>query len=372
MSRRLGLVVLGAAIGLAGAIAWRHGRAARDEPAAQLLSDCDGAIATLAIHATADALAVVAPVYHDLLRQLPAEIELRVVVPDRRTFTDLLARVGPVNGKLTPVVVGHPITPWSRDRWLALRRPTGGRVTLLHPWEEMGADGWPARRGDAAVAGDLAAHDPAGLRAERSALFFDGGDFVADRRTILVSPRVAERNLGRAVGDVGELASRLDRRLGRHAALLDRAPPHHAGMSMMLIGEGRVMVGDPALARPLLADSDLADATLPGGADWSAGTQTAFDAVAARCEALGLAVSRIPIVPGRDGRTYLTWLNVILDQRDGRRIAYVPVFADVEPLNAAALAIWREHGYEVRPIDCTTVYRLGGSLRCLVNVIDRG
>ena len=61
----------------------------------------------------------------------------------------------------------------------------------------------------------------------------------------------------------------------------------------------------------------------------------------------------------------------MLDQRDGRRIVYLPIYQGAEPLNAAAAEVWREAGYEVRPIDCTSAYRLGGSLRCLVNVLSR-
>jgi hypothetical protein len=76
-------------------------------------------------------------------------------------------------------------------------------------------------------------------------------------------------------------------------------------------------------------------------------------------------------VPGRDGRTYLTYLNVIIDERPERCVVYLPTFAGFEALNAAAIRRWQLAGYEVQPIDCTTAYPHGGSLRCLVNVLDR-
>jgi hypothetical protein len=46
-------------------------------------------------------------------------------------------------------------------------------------------------------------------------------------------------------------------------------------------------------------------------------------------------------------------------------------FAGQEELNSAAAAVWTSLGYEVRPIDCTPVWQLGGTLHCLVNVFRR-
>ena len=77
-------------------------------------------------------------------------------------------------------------------------------------------------------------------------------------------------------------------------------------------------------------------------------------------------------MPGLDGRTYLTYLNVILDERDGGRIVYMPIYGHAAAINAAAAEVWRQLGYLVRPVDCSTAYRHFGSLRCLVNVLSRG
>ena len=77
------------------------------------------------------------------------------------------------------------------------------------------------------------------------------------------------------------------------------------------------------------------------------------------------------LAPGKDGRTYLTYLNSILDQREGKRVVYAPTFDGAEALNAAAANVWESVGYEVRPVNCTSSYRLFGSLRCLVSVLRR-
>jgi len=85
----------------------------------------------------------------------------------------------------------------------------------------------------------------------------------------------------------------------------------------------------------------------------------------------GYRVVRIPIVPGHDGRTYVTYLNAILDRRGGRRMVYMPVFSGAGPLNRAAAEVWTGLGYEVRSVDCDACYPHFGSLRCLVNVLRR-
>jgi hypothetical protein len=105
--------------------------------------------------------------------------------------------------------------------------------------------------------------------------------------------------------------------------------------------------------------------------DDSPRAQKMFDHVARRCREAGYQVLRIPVVPGSDGRTYLTYVNAVLGRHDGRDVAWVPVFSHVSALNAAALQVWREAGYVPRPVDCTSVYPHFGSLRCLVNVLRR-
>ena len=128
-----------------------------------------------------------------------------------------------------------------------------------------------------------------------------------------------------------------------------------------------MLVGDPHLAEALVP----AQLDLPGGPDFTPATQHLFDAVAEQCAAAGYEVHRIPIVPGADGRTYLTYVNVLLDHSGNRRIVYVPSYAGVDTLNAAACAVWEGLGFEVRPIDCTATYRQFGCLHCLVNVLRR-
>ncbi len=375
-------VSLGVLVGVLAAaaflIAGGH-HAPRVAPGAMLahgsvLSDCDGAIKQLVIQYVPEAASIVEAAYQQFLGALPADVSVIVVCPDNAAFEDFRSRVGDVSCRLVPVLTAHAITCWSRDRWLAMTPAGGGRALLVSPLMENAAAIWPQREGDSRIGDDLARVLPDSVISHRSKLLFDGGDFVADNEAVFVTPRVARRNVGVTVASLDELRRELARIVKRRVILLDDAPPHHAGMFMMLAGDRTAVVGDPSMAAILPLLTPLTDHTESwplDNPDFSAATQRRFDAVAAQCKAAGYRVVRIPVVPGRDGRTYLTYLNAILDERGGRRTVYMPVYEGAESANAAAEVVWRKLGFAVSRIDCTNTYKHFGSLRCLVNVRNR-
>jgi N-dimethylarginine dimethylaminohydrolase len=371
-------VVLGVVLGLAismGLLCVDHVSVGKSSMrAGPLLSDCDGALRQAVIHYTPEVADVVIPTYRAFLRQLPAEVTVQAVCPDRKAYDDLLARVGATDCRLSPVIVGHPMTTWSRDRWLALGACGAESTLLLCPRREDGAAVWPAREGDERIAGDLAAALGSSVASRRSDLYFDGGDFAADGETVFVRPAVLFRNLQRTVESRQELLDQLAAMLKRRVVLFQDAPDHHLSMYMMPIGNHTVLLGDPRLAERLLAGSPARSAVddyLPGGPDFSEATAERFDAVAAQCQAAGYRVVRIPVAPGVDGRTYITYLNAILDERDGHHIVYMPTFGPADVLNRAAAEVWTGLGFEVRSVDCTASSRHFGALHCLVNILHR-
>lgn len=370
----IGLVAGGAILALTGT------PERRPFPSGPILSECDGHLRELVLQYVPAAKPIVAPVYRDFLRALDGDVSVHLVCPDRAAFEDFVAAVGPVPCRVTPILTGHPMTAWSRDRWVALTpAATGGATTLWSPRGEVAEEVWPARAGDERIGRDIAAALAPFVHARRSELYFDGGDFLADSETVFVMPRVLQRNLQQTVRSRDEFIGLLSRELKRRVILLDEAPDHHAGMFMASVGGKTMLVGDPSLARELIS-ADMAQSdyratnefmNLPGGPDFTAPTQHLFDAVAAECAAAGYKVVRIPVVPAQDGRTYLTYVNVLMDQQGARRVVYLPFYRSVERLNAAARAVWQGLGYEMRPVDCTTAYRHFGCLHCLVNVLNR-
>jgi hypothetical protein len=188
-----------------------------------------------------------------------------------------------------------------------------------------------------------------------------------------------QRNVQHTTDNQDEFLSILRAELKRNVILLEESPDHHAGMFMASVGGGTMLVGDPALGRQFVPATDTGvDMAvtnefmhLPGGPDFTPRTQHLFDAVARQCADAGYKVIRIPVVPACDGRTYLTYVNVLIDQPTSGRVVYLPFYRGVEPMNAAAREIWETLGYQVRPVDCTSTYRHFGCLHCLVNVLKR-
>lgn len=375
--------LLGIAIGLAGGlfIVSLTGTTQRQRPpTGPILSECNGGLRELVIHYEPTAKAMVLPVYREFLSALHAGVTVHAICPSRAAFDELVTDVGPSPCRLLPLIVNHQMTTWSRDRWIALSPALhGGPTTLWSPRGEAGDEIWPARAGDERIGADIAAALAPSVAARRSELYFDGGDFLADAENVFVIPRVLWRNLQHTVESREGLLANLTREFRRRVVLLDESPDHHAGMFMATVGDKTMLVGDPSLGKqflPFNLPPDVSDAGSTSNPpafepDFTEATQRLFDAVAGQCSSLGYKVIRIPTVPGRDGRSYLTYVNAIIDQPGPHRIVYLPFYRGVERLNAAARAVWVGLGYEVRPVDCTTTFRHFGCLHCLVNVLGR-
>lgn len=349
-------VALGMILGATGALAAGVFRSRRTLQPGRLLSDVEGRFDELVVQYVPRAASIVTETYKEFFSALDRDVRVYVAVPSEDAFTELTAAIGPVRPALIPVVTGHAMSTWSRDRWLALSH--GPRdTTLLAPAAENAARNWPQRAGDQQIATDLA-HELPHVRTVRAELLFDGGDFVADAERVFVAPRMVERNTNGTASARTELRVKLEDVLGRNVVLLERGPLHHAGMFLMPIGDRRAFVGDPSLAAELVARE---------GHDFSDATQALFDAVAARLTQEGYEVTRMPVAPGLDGRTYETPLNAVLADAT----VYMPTYAHAPQLNAEATRIWEEAGYTVVGIDCTNTFTRFGSLRCLVNVLRR-
>jgi len=342
-------------------------------PAGAILSECSGHFRELVIQYEPSAREIVARPYTDFLRALEPDVTVYIVCPGQGAYDELAAFAGPVRCRLRPIIANHAMTSWSRDRWVALA-PTSpeGITTLLNQPEEASAGIWPARAGDLRISKDLARALPSTAFARQARFYFDGGDFLADNETVFVSPRVLARNIQCTEFDREQLIRDISDELKRRVVLFDEAPEHHAAMFMASIGNKTVLVGDPSLGRTLLQASAPEDPPdLPGGPDFSVATQHQFDAVAAQCAQSGYRVVRIPTVPAADGRSYLTYVNCLIDRQGDRKIVYLPFYHHAAPLNHAARKIWENLGYEIRPVDCTTTYRQFGCVHCLVNVLSR-
>ena len=79
---------------------------------------------------------------------------------------------------------------------------------------------------------------------------------------------------------------------------------------------------------------------------------------------------RVPALVLAGGGSFVTYTNALFDRQGGHRIVYLPTYA-LPALDQAARRFYEALGFEVRPVDVSSIYRLNGSLGCLVNVLAR-
>ncbi|MBN1770121.1 MAG: agmatine deiminase family protein [Deltaproteobacteria bacterium] len=336
--------------------------------------DSGGRLRALLVHWAPDGGGLLLPTYRDLLAALPEDVELRVAVERRGHFEELRRRLEQAGAagldRLRPLVVGRAITIWSRDRFVTAA--LGRKAVLVAPAQTCTAAA--GRANDWIVPWELAARPWTRTAAVAAPFAFDGGDFVADERRIFATAVLAGRNAGTRWADADALRSELSARFGLEPLLLgataDDVPNHHIGMFVTPLGNDTVAVGDPREAAALVA------AAAPGGAlaaldvDLSPETTAKFVRVADELRAAGLKVVPLPLVPTRRTYVFLSYNNVLLDDRADGRHVLLPQYGFPEA-DAAGRAAWESLGFIVHPIDAAGLYANGGALRCVAAVLRR-
>ena len=206
MNRHQGHVPLtGICIGLlaAAVVLAMTGRAEKSIGYGPMLSECDGRIRSVAIQYVRGATFAV-PVFRQFLGVLPRDVKVFAICPDQNSFDELKSALGLESGRLTPILTGHAMTAWARDRWISLEPGPGESAsTLVAAGAENGAEIWPQRKSDQQIAQDLAR--AIGKRSLRSGLYFDGGDLLADSHSVFIAPGAIMRNIQHTCADQAEL-----------------------------------------------------------------------------------------------------------------------------------------------------------------------
>jgi hypothetical protein len=343
-----------------------------EDPPARLVPDNGGPFQELVLHYAPQIEADVAPSYRDLLQAFDSRVTVWVAVETREHFSRFKGllerwRVGRTS-RFKPVVVGRPITTWSRDRYSLLRQGDR-RVLLVRPRPHRGPE---PRVNDWQVPFALARAVGSDVTVRKAELIFDGGDLIATDQFVFATSLLMARNAGGSLSDPRRLARWLGAQTGREPVLLgrepDEVPPHHIGMFLTPLGDGVVLVGDPLAGLTLLPKG----ARLPRPVARDSATLARFQGIARDLRELGFTVKGVPLVPLSDGLTYVTYNNALLERRaDGRLHAYVPQFG-IATLDAAGRAAYVREGVVVHPVDVSRIYRHNGTVRCLVNVLRRG
>jgi hypothetical protein len=386
--RQLARVALGLALGFLIAAALPGGRRAAPPDWPQLAAlgpgalqdESAGRLSELVVHYTPEMGGELAAVYSELFAALEPDTIVRVVAADRAALDDLdrrLARAGrPVRARLVPEPVGHAVSGWAKDRflaWVPARRGAFERALLVPPKPVAATAG---RLGDWPVPAELATRSGGRWRSLVLPLDFDGGDFAAAGDAALAGWTLMTKNPELAAAGPEGARARLAALAGRPVVLLGsrpgEVPEHHVNMYALPVGGRRALVGDVRLAARCVSSEELAAQGI--GGDFTAECALRFDCAAAELEAEGFAVTRVPVVPLAGGAAYgpyVTYTNAFIETfRDGRRAVYMPKYG-IAGLDQAAEDAWRRLGFEVRAVNVAPVWRGGGTLDCLVGVLAR-
>jgi hypothetical protein len=366
--RRLPIAALGSAAGIALAVLATSAEAWWPEPAPTLVSDAHGSLTTVVVHHDRDFADSSFETLFDLASALDPRTELVVVVEqsaEADALRDALYEAGLDGGPhWTTVATGYPITPWAKDRFGTLR--LGPNPALAVPPARTRVTG--ARGNDDRVP-DLLCGYLDGVQCEPLPFFFEGGDLLADERHVFVASNLLARNsIPRA-----EVVRLIEETSGREAVVLGDGPAdvpdHHVGMFVTPLGNGVVAVADPDLGAQLVGERELEASGISMERDDDALGR--FHRVAADLEAAGLEVVRVPLLLTDRPRVYVSYNNALLEQRDGERIIYMPIYG-IDSLDSAAADVFERQGWHVEPIRVGDLYQHTGSLRCLVGVVERG
>lgn len=341
-------------------------------PPTAIVADTGAAFEEVVLQFDPEVIAEVGPTYRDLLRALSPTVSVWVAVERDAHFETFLTHASAWGlermERFRPVVVGVPISTWSRDRYTLVRR--GDRRLLLVPPRPN--RGHQLRRNDWMVPAALARAAGDDVEVVIAPAIFDGGDLIATDEYVFVTALLASRNQAGDLSKPEHLTRWLEETTGRRPILLgrheDQVPGHHIGMFLTPLGGDVVLVGDPDLGLAMLP----ANAELPLPVDRTEATLERFRFIARALEAAGFHLRRVPLVPLAGGLTYVTYNNSVLERReDGRLHAYVPQFG-IAPLDAAGRRAYEAAGAVVHPIDVRKIYSANGTVRCLLNVLRRG
>ncbi len=375
------LLALSLLVGFVAAAGAQSHRAAGAAPAA-VIPDNGGPLEQIVLHYDPYWTEYIAGTYEGLFNVLGPDVRILVLCPTEEAcgtfYTDWGARAGARGRTLQVISVGRPITLWARDRCIArIDVRTGLPAPSLIP---ASLSEYTYDKRNELLLPNLIARRGGRPGAVRCALHLEGGNVVANSSRAFVGANVVAENADWCP-DPARLESLLRENLGRPVVMVSdgsgRVPWSHLDMYLTPIDDRTVLVASSEDVLCLLAGRDTCDPLLASGnALWMEAALTQhnseiLEAVADRLEAAGYRVVRMPAVLDPAEEWMVTYNNVLMERRGGRRIVYMPTY-DIPLLDEEAERVYRRLGFTVQRVDVSGVYSCGGALRCMVNVASRG
>jgi hypothetical protein len=347
----------------------------------RVLPDDGGPIREITLHYDPEIRDALELAYDDLLDALDPDVDLQVFCPNHAAAQEFRHRWGiceTARGRRVTVINARcPITIWARDRRIArFDTRTGAEAAPLIPATPVQIE--TEKRNEAALGAALATTDrrPGPMRDE---LVIEGGNVVANIRHVFVGANVFDDNADTG-HDPDAIRRVLARELGNDLVLLrdfqGTVPWCHVDMYLTPLDERTVLLASPALGAAALDWDEIDNGNAPGietmtdEIDDSPDIAKRFESIAFALEALGYRVRFAPALAGLDENWLVTYTNVLTERRGRRRIVYMPVY-EIPSLDRLAARIYRRRGFEVRTVDVSGIFSLGGALRCIANVTRR-
>lgn len=347
-----------------------------------LVSDDGGSIAEILLHYSLNSEGELGPVYEDLFQHLSADTRLQVCCTSAKSMQAFVSRwgdlaIGP--GREVHVInVNRPITVWARDRRICRQGADGRPGPCFIPTPHSTYD--PEKQNDLVLPSLLWS---TGLvpNVSLTAFHLEGGNVVSNRKHVFVGVNALADNAQRFPSEEG-LFAELTRLFGRPAIAIKThegdVPWIHTDMYITPIDTRTVLVASPAEGCRLLPGQTHIQ--VANRARWSdvpfdqieinSPKQRQFDDVARQLTDLGYRVIRMPALINVEKDWMVTYNNVLMDYQQGQRVVLMPHY-NIPELDEEATRIYTALGFEVRPINVSNVFHLGGAIRCLANVTNR-
>jgi hypothetical protein len=331
---------------------------------AAVIDDTGGTICQVLTFFNLDTEPLTVPVYRQLFAALPVSIDVVVACESQAAVTKFLescGAAGVMGGRnLRLINIDQPISCWARDSLIArYNRATWEPANAFSPAR---ADGLFTQRWLNEISlGKLMCQMGLIPGVLENGLAIEGGNVLANARHAFVGGNHVPRGFWGSEHRRWQAA--LERLCGREFVVLDdgkgRVPWDHLDMYCMPLDEQTVVVG-----RVVEGPFDLFESC---------------NGIALAWTTLGYRVVRLPLAqtehelndsPGKMRKVLTTYTNVLIEDRDGRRRVYMPVYG-VDALDREAEMTYRNLGFDVRMINFSSLLPLNGSIRCFVNVLRR-
>jgi N-dimethylarginine dimethylaminohydrolase len=374
----------------------RDAAAEDDADAAAVLSDTTGKLDEVVLQYSSSLAAEVLPTYRSFLKQLCRTTVVHVVCETDAqvdAFRQMLEGWRIENMERFKLInADKQITVWARDRFVVKATKDNQRKRLVVLPCLPQSDG-EDRLNDKQVPALIAKCTGEAIETRESSLFFEGGNIVTSDGFLFTGHSTLTDSRFSSDEDA---IRQLEKEFGKKIVVIGsdevREPEEHIDMYLTPIDDKTVLLGDPALGKSILAaakrskqleneqpaqddsreqsaEPDPQGRVGPVPAD-NGELDSLYASASKQLTKKGFKVERIPILLDEYGYT-VTYNNVIMEVRRGKRIVYMPVYG-LQELDAAAQKKYESLGFKVKPVDVSKIYRFGGTLRCVTNVLARG